>query len=72
MRMLDRIVPNGSVVIAVYPDGSGETKAFFQYEGDADDFCRAPRDKGGPMLIRVSMFDGRFMAFPADPIEAPA
>lgn len=65
--MLDRIFPNGAVVISVYPDGSGETRAIFAYPGEADAFCRIERDKGEPMLVRVSLYDGGFRAFPSEP-----
>lgn len=64
--MIDKIVPNGAVVLKVWPDGSGETIAFFQYETAADEFCQLSRDKDGPMLIRISLYDGRFRGFPSE------
>ena len=67
--MPGKFFENGAVVFEVWPDGSGETKATFQYETDADDFCRSPRDKGGPMLIRFSLYDASFRAFPSEQIE---
>lgn len=65
--MSGKFFKNGAIVIAVYPDGSGETKATFQYKNDADSFCQMPRDKGGPMLISLCLYEASFRAFPAEP-----
>lgn len=68
--MSGKFFENGAIVVAIWPDGSGsETKATFQYESDADDFCRAPRDKGGPIFVRVSTYDASVRAFPPEPTD---
>lgn len=68
--MTGRFFNNGSMVLSIYPDGSGEVRAMFQYDSDADAFCAAPRDKGGPMYVRVNTYDASFRAFPPEPITA--
>lgn len=65
--MAGKIFENGAIVIEVWPDGSGELKATFQYDADADNFCKATRDKSDAMLVRVSLYDGAFRGFPANP-----
>jgi hypothetical protein len=54
---------NGATVHRLWPDGSSELLAQFQYVSGADNFCQMPRDKCESVLVRVCFYSGEMRVF---------
>lgn len=63
---------NGSIVHRVWPDGSNELLAQFQYSTAADEFCRAPRDNCTSWMVRTCLYSGEMRIFKTEAPTQPA
>ena len=57
---------NGALVYRLWPDGSNEIDAEFQYVTSADTYCKVLTDNRDWAMVRICKYTGLMRVFTAD------